>query len=270
MNRIFTLLPFLHFILIPPSIEFWLQPDKFIYKWNEEINIRFFTGENFESRDRHDGHSSSATLSVYFDGIKDDLLCDFSDDINDSIQLKILDEGTAMVVYNSSDTLSGMEPEEFNVRLEERGLSKVLDYRKQNNEMNKAGYLYHQQSVKTIFQVGKKNNNTFQIETSLPIDFIPLQNPYSLREGDSLEVLVLFQKEPISKQSIRLWHKNEFQTVITELITNDEGIINFPLTREGIWMLSTEKSERQIVMEKTGPIINSWQSFTGSCTWGYE
>ena len=270
MNRIFTLLTLSHFTLIPPSIECWLQPDKFIYKWNEDINIRLFTGENFEGSDSEDGHSGLATLSVYFDGMKDDLPGDYSDENFDSIQLKILDEGTAMVVYNSFDTLSGMESEEFNVRLEKKGLSKVLDYRKQNNEMNSAGYLNHQQSVKTIFQVGKKYNNTFKIETSLPVDFIPQQNPYSLREGDSLEVLVLFQNEPISKQPIRLWHKKEMRTIITELITNEKGLIKFPVTLEGIWMLSTEKSERQIVIEKTGPIINSWQSFTGSCTWGYE
>ena len=91
MKRIFPLLTLLTLSLIPLANECWLQPDKFIYKWNETINIRFFTGENFEGKTWTNGSKGDASLSIYFDGVKDDMTDELTDENNDSFQLKLLD-----------------------------------------------------------------------------------------------------------------------------------------------------------------------------------
>lgn len=270
MKKNIPLLIFLFSTFLLPANEFWLQPDKFLYKWNEPINIRFLVGENFEGENWSGDRTQVNKLEIYFDGVKDDLADVLSDEDGDSLQLKLLDEGTAMVIFNSNNSYIELVAADFNAYLLEEGQTDILELRKRNNEMDSTGREFYQRSVKTIFQVGNRYNNTFKQETSLPVDMIPQQNPYSLKDGDSLEVKILFQKEPLTNHFIRLWQKKNIFSAKFSLLTDENGMIKFPVATEGIWMISTVKMERVTNDENAEPSVTRWQSYKGSCTWGYE
>src|ERR1041385_5109493 len=127
MKKKIPLLSLLPFSFIVLAHEFWIQPEKFIYKWNEPINIRFFTGVNFEGINWAGDVSDVNTLEVHFGGVSDDLKTLLSDEKGDSLQLKLLDEGTAMVTFNSINSTIEMEPADFNTYLAQEGLMEILE-----------------------------------------------------------------------------------------------------------------------------------------------
>ena len=270
MKKLFTLFICSLIYFFPLAHEFWLLPEKFIYKWNENINVRFLVGENFEGENWKGDRSRVNKLELYFSGVKDDITKALSDETGDSLQIKLLDEGTAMIVFNSNNAYIELDSADFNTYLLEEGLNEAFEYRLNHHEIDSAGREYYQRSAKTIFQVGKKFTSTFGKETSLPLDIIPQQNPYSLKNGDSLEVKILFQKDPLARQFVGLWQRFNDITVTTGMITDGDGTIKFPVQTKGTWMISTVKMIRLENDEKTNPIAIGWQSYWGSCTWGYQ
>jgi uncharacterized GH25 family protein len=75
---------------------------------------------------------------------------------------------------------------------------------------------------------------------------------------------VLFNKQPLSNQLIKIWHRVNGQTVKEEMHTNEKGEISFTISTTGKWMVST------VNMIRLQNDTAQWQSYWGSCTWGYQ
>lgn len=251
---------------VMPVHEFWLQPDKFIYKRGETINIRLREGKNFEEKNWTDAKDQLNSLYFYFGGVKDkDLLKAFSDKKGDSIQLALLDEGTALISSNFTNTFIEMQADKFNVYLTENGLTEAIEYRKQNNDTNSAGREYFHRSVKTIFQVGTKTDKTYKQKTDLPIDIIPEDHPYNAANDEKFKVKVLFKGEPFANEKVKVSHRLNNMITQIEYTTDEDGDFKFFFTPVGDWMVSTVKIVRLKNDSKA-----EWQSYWGSLTWGYN
>ena len=254
--------------LLSIAHEFWLHPDKFIYQPGDLINIKFLVGENYEGVNWSGNNKSIQSLELHFSNVTDDLAEHISDSTGDSLQFAIYEEGTYMLSYNSVNKFIELDPAKFLDYLKEDGLQNAIDYRIAHNESDSVGREYYQRSVKTIFQVGKKTTSLYKKETSLPLDIIPLKNPYDLKDTSAIPfmtVKVLFQKKLLSNHRILVWHRLNGQTLKSEYTTDEKGQINFPMSNDGRWMISTVKMERF-----TEDPNAQWQSYWGSCTWGYE
>ena len=198
---------------------FWLQPEKFIVRLGEPVNTRFYTGDDYVGANWSGKNSAVKTLRLYYADVTDDLQEQLSDrTASDSLQLSFFEEGTMMLacITQSADS-NGLE----------------------NN-------------AKTIVQVGNDATDTYKRQTLLPLDIIPQENPYRLRDAAKLKVRLYFQKKPLAGASVQLWHRNNDQSVKTELETDTMGEIEFPVFTTGHWMIST-------VTDK----------YKGSLTWGY-
>jgi len=248
--------------------EFWLHPNKFIFRSGDLINIKFLVGENFEGVNWSGNNKSIQSLELHFSNVTDDLAEYITDSTGDSLQFAIYDEGTYLISYNSVNKFIELDPTKFLDYLKEDGLQNAIDYRIAHNETDSFGREYYQRSVKTIFQVGTKTTALYKKETNLPLDIIPIQNPYELKDADSkpmMAVKILFQKKPLTNQLILVWHRLEGQTVKSEYTTDEKGQISFPMSIDGRWMISTVRMERL----NDDPQAQ-WQSYWGSCTWGFE
>ena len=244
--------------------EFWLQPDKFIYKRGDNVNVKFLVGENFEGDNWSGNITKVKSLKLYFLDVEDDLSAQLSENKGDSLHFSFYDECTAMVTFNSTNSFISLGAKKFNDYLIEDGLQNAIDYRKQNNETDSSSREFYQRSVKTIFQVGAKKNNV-SVVTGLPLDIIPQLNPYTLKSNDSLSLQILFNKQPLLNNVIKVWHRYHNKTILQQLTTDVNGKIKIKITTNGKWMVSTVKMEHIDNNEKA-----NWQSFWGSCTWGYE
>jgi uncharacterized GH25 family protein len=214
-------------VLLPAGIltahEFWIQPDRFIYEAGETINLRFWIGENFEGENWKGNGQSAKLIEIRQNKIDDLLTSNLGDFEGDSLELSLHDEGTAVLIMQTQS----------------------------------------QQCVKTIIQVGDELSASCLKPTKLPLDIIPLENPYDPELEDSLKFLVKFNGAPLKGQMVQIWHRENNHMEEMERSTDSSGIISVPLEKSGKWMLST------VNMIRTTEIPTREQSFWGSCTWGY-
>jgi len=245
--------------------EFWIQPDKFIYKRGDTVNLRFRVGEKFIGNNWTADKDKVNSLRLYFDDVTDKNLDDnLGNNKGDSVQLAMLDEGTVMVTLNTKNTFIDLSPADFNQYLKEDGLTEALEYRKKTGDTIKHGLEYFQRSVKTIFQVGNKTTDAYKRKTELPLDIIPAEHPYSVSKDGHFKVKVYFMGQKLKKAKVKVWHKLENKVSQLEYTTDDEGEIKFFLSAEGQWMVSCVKMVRL-----TNDLQAEWQSYWGSLTWGY-
>jgi uncharacterized GH25 family protein len=245
--------------------EFWLHPDKFIYTKGEKAIIKFRVGENFEGENWAGNRSKINFLSLYTNGRKTDLAPFISNNNGDSLQLTMKEEGTAMVVYNGQNSFIELEASKFNAYLEEDGLREAMEYRKQHHETDSMSHEFYQRSVKTILQVGNRYDSLFKQPSTLPLDIIPLEHPYSIRDRQKMVIKVLFNNKPLADQLIKMWYRENNNTIKEDLLTDQNGLVSFKIRKSGRWMVSTVK----MIHLENNPKAN-WQSYWGSCTWGYE
>ncbi len=262
---IFLAISFLVIISSLLAHEFWISPDKFIYKRGDKINIRFFVGENFEGFNWSGNKENIQSLKLYYGGVNDDLSKYISDLPGDSLELTMLDEGTNLIAYNSKNRFIEIEAPKFHEYLLEDGLFNTIDYRTENNEKDSVGKELYQRCAKTLIQVGLKKDNTSSLATELPLDIIPYTNPYMLKHMDSLKVKILFNDQPVVKSLVKIWHREKGKTIKTDLTTDESGNIKFPTNNSGKWMISIVKMIR---LENDS--LAQWQSYWGSLTWGYQ
>lgn len=265
MKKIFLLCGLLFVTALLSGHEFWLHPDKFIYRVGENVNIKFLVGEDYVGENWKGNRTKVKDLRLYYSDVTDDCADQLSDTATgDSLQMAFFEEGTMMVIFNNHNSFIELNADEFNAYLKEDGLQNAIDYRAANNETQSLGREYYQRSVKTLLQVGGKLTNTHKRQTTLPIDIIPEQNPYSLLDKAELKVRVLFQKKPLTNAAIKVWHRNNDRTVMHDLRTNDKGEVKFPVFTSGRWMVSAVN----MVRLQNDPKAD-WQSYWGSLTWGY-
>ena len=250
--------------------DLWLLPEKFMYEPGEPVNICLKTGDHFEGVNWDGDTSDISKLDFYFTEVRDDLIGAMGCRRGDSIQLSVFDESTAMVTFKSKNSFSSQEAVYFNTSLQDQALNEVYDYRSVHNETDSTGYEYSQWNIKTIFQVGTQLTNTFKQQTDLPIDIILQENPYSFKDTGMLDVRIYFQNEVLKNALVKIWHRQSDTTSIQVLQTNEEGEIRFLLQPSGKWMLTCVKMIKNKDEDDTGSAAMAWQSYRGTCTWGYE
>src|SRR5215472_13332853 len=107
--------------------ESWMQPDKFIYKRIEAINVKFLVGKKLNGENWIGDKGGVKNIQLYFDDAIDrDLENNFGTDQGDSLQLAMIDDGTTMITVNTKDSLVNIEAKEFNDCLEANGLTEAL------------------------------------------------------------------------------------------------------------------------------------------------
>jgi len=264
MKKIFLLL--LTFIVVSVSgHEFWIQPDKFIYKHAEAANIKFLVGKNFAGENWTGDKDKIRNLSLYFEDVTD---TNFDDNLGngkgDSLQIAMLDEGTVMLTLNTTNSFIDLDAAKFNACLREDGLTETLNYREKNGDTAKNGHENYQRSVKTIFQVGSTYTNVYKRRTNLPLDIIPVENPYTVSKDGNFKVKLFFLGEKLKNTKVRVWQKLDDKISQEEYLTDDEGEVKFFLSPQGEWMVSCVK----MVGLENDPNAE-WQSYWGSLTWGY-
>jgi len=265
MRKISIIVFLLTFISPLLAHEFWLNPERFIYKRTEKINVRFLVGENFEGENWKGNNERIKSLQIFYGGVNDDLSPVVTEAAGDSIEYFMIDEGTNLIAFNSNNSFIELEPSKFEEYLKEDGLTNALEYRKQNNETGCAGREFYQRCAKTLIQVGGVKDNTFSFATDLVVDIIPYSNPYNLTNNELFRAKVFYKRSPLRNGLVKVWNRVKNKTEKKEIRTDAEGEIVFRVTTKGKWMISTVKMERLI----DNPVAD-WQSYWGSLTWGYE
>jgi len=247
-------LPFLAAVNLPGHLS-WLQPDKFVYKRTEPVNVKFMVGENFIGQNWDGDRDKINCMQLYYEDVVDKSLdANFGTDRGDSLQLAMIDEGTVMITLSTNSSFADLSTEEFQQYLSEGDGSDTLN----------AGTEISQSCVKTILQVGDFYTAACSQKTDLALDIVPVDNPFKSPKEKNFTLKFYFKGEELKKRKVMIWHKLDTNVSQQELTTNEQGEVKFQLSPHGEWMATCIE-----IVKLTNDPVADWQSYSGSLTWGY-
>jgi uncharacterized GH25 family protein len=249
--------------LVAQAHEFWLQPDKFLYRKGEVLKLNFMVGENFTGErwdlkrhrlvrfDHHAGNYSRGLIEEVVPGA------------GNNLELKLEHEGTHLFVMQSNNAFIELDAEQFNAYLKEDGLEDIMEYRAKANLQDKGAKEFYQRSAKLLVQVGTTTDETCSKQTGTPIEITPVKNPYALKPGAELKFQVVFEGKPLAFTLVKVWNRKDNRTTVQNIYTEKDGTVTTRLSNTGMWMISCVK---MVPAREAGA---DWQSYWGSLVFGF-
>ena len=147
------------------------------------------------------------------------------------------------------------------------GIVDTLKSRTDENELGLDAKERYSKHVKAIVQVGNQRSTGFEAKLGYPVELVPLQNPYTLAVGDSLDVLFLKDGKPVANKMMYASHESfhgpdDSGTHIEAFKgrTNKQGIVRVKLDSEGRWYVRTIFMEK--VDEEDADYESNWATLT--------
>lgn len=216
---------------------FWMAPQKFFFTIREVANIRLWAGTDLAAEK---SSSNPASVQYLYHHLPSGNIVNIAPLMNgagaDSFRLPLGDEGTHMLVCNSTVPMTTYTADSFNTYLQANGLEHVLAYRAANHETQQGSTALLQYNTKTILQVGAKITDACIHPSALPLDIIPEENPYIVPLGTDrtrpvrLRFQVLFSYQPLGDVLVKMQYRDVGNRLFTDSArTNKRGWVT--LTR---------------------------------------
>lgn len=261
MKRALLLFLLMVFFLAPAH-EFWMQPEKFRYQPGEVLKLNLMVGEQFTGEKwdlkkhrliRFDHHYGTVVQ-----GLIESIL---AGNEGHHLELPLTHEGTHLFVLQSNNAFIELQAEEFNAYLKEDGLDDIIRYRQQSGTTGKPAREHYQRNAKLLVQVGNKSTTCDKI-VGLPLEIVPLQNPYNLKLTDEMKFKILFEGKPLPYAMVKVWNRKDGRTLVQNIYTEKDGTITTRLGNTGMWMVSCVK---MVPAREEGA---DWQSYWASLVFG--
>jgi uncharacterized GH25 family protein len=252
------------FTIIVRAHEFWLQSDKFFYSVGEEMSVSFNVGEQFlgEAWDLKKHRIEKLELH-HIRGVTD-LKAQLKPAEKIPLKVTFKTQGTQMLVMQSNEAFIELEADKFNEYLKEDGLDNALSQRKKTNSLDKPGREFYARFAKLLIQAGDARDNTYRKQVGLPLEIIPMRNPYTVNVGDPVKFKVLFKGRPLFGAKVVVWNRKGMNVIMQPNYSMQDGTIDVRIGNSGIWMVSVV---HMVPSEKEGA---DWQSYWGSLVFGVE
>jgi uncharacterized GH25 family protein len=250
-------------VLLTFAHEFWLEPLKFWLNTNEKTTLNLMVGENYQGEKADGTKFKIVKLKHFAKDVAEDFQQNQSKTDLALVNVAFATEGNHLLAFNNTNKFIELEAAKFNDYLKEDGMENVLEIRKKENNLGKKGREFYQRCVKTLFQVGKKQDGTYAQNTGMRLELIPSQNPYSATVKQ-ISFKILFDNQPLEKALVVVWQKINGKTTVKKLRSDAAGMVQFPLIHKGRLMVSTVR-----MVPHTNPTEADWQSYWGSYTFGY-
>ena len=209
MKKIVTTLVLMSaFLIICPLLfahEFWLMPSKFKAQVGEMIALNFFVGEDYEGELWGKRKERILKLTHFSSKRQEDLTTLAVATDSSDILLKFENAGTHLLTMQSKNSFIALDAEKFNAYLKDDGIDNIYALREKNGDLDKPSRELYRRCAKTIIQVGDKTDKTYARNTGMPLELIPLQNPYTLKDDDKMTVKVLFQGKALANKMVVTW-----------------------------------------------------------------
>jgi uncharacterized GH25 family protein len=240
--------------------DFWLVPKKFRIAPGDSLIILANTGMDFPNSlnavtpDRIDqfilaGESKKENITEFTVQDKS-LVANYSFEI----------PGTYVIAAALKPKEIKLTGKEFNEYLLADGLPNIYELRKKEGILDKDAIEYYSKYPKTIIQVGNKIDESPTKSIGFPIEIVPKVNPYKLKEGDDLEVSVLFQGKPLPNAEIAWSYPGRGEEFAGSIKTDELGKASIPLIKTGPYVI------RLTHMEWVKKPTHEWESYWTSLT----
>jgi len=188
--------------------------------------------------------------------------------------------GLHVVGYRSHPTRIELEAERFEKYLREEGLDEIVAERRRRGEHRQPGRERFSRSCKSFVLVEGEREPAdvsaaatvgFDHRLGLTVEFVPLDDPFSVRPGETIRLLVLEDGEPLADARVdrMRWDPEDKRPMGTDDARTDAaGIVRFQLPDAGRWLFTTTVMSRVEGSDDSGDIPAEervdWESVWGS------
>jgi uncharacterized GH25 family protein len=263
MKKILFLFALMLMMLLTMPIfahDLWLVPDKFTANPGESITVYANTGMDFPN-------SLNAIVQKRIDrsilkgNTKEKKIPRFKvQGKSSTTTFKLKKPGTYVAVISLKPKEIKLKAKEFNEYLLHDGLSMIYELRKKKGILDKDAVEHYSKYAKTIIQVGNQLDDTPTEPMIIPIEIVPRVNPYSLKQGDSLEVTVFFKGQQLSNAELAWSFPGQGEKFAGVTKTDANGKATIPLVKTGPYVIRLTHMEW--VKKKT----HEWESYWASLT----
>ncbi len=266
--------------LLAVGHEFWLQPQRFFAPVGDRVEVETMVGEDFLGERTTANKNKLVQYQHWFNGQSEDMSTNLVSDSYGLARVTLKTPGVHLLALSNTNKFLSMKPDSFALYLREDGLEHIIKLREQQGQSNQPSREVYRRCAKSLLLAGpgaRATDTTYVINTQMPLEIIPRQNPYRLRPGDDVDFLVLLNDQPLPGTLVRYWTRNlTNQLQITQQRTDARGLVRFRL-RPGrclvstVWMVPVSNAAF-LDRPEYGPAPDQpaadWQSYWGSLTFG--
>lgn len=172
--------------------------------------------------------------------------------------------GTYVIGVSTRPNELEMSGDDFNLYLQEDGIPDVLDARRRAGELQRGVRERYHKHVKALVQVGETRSDAYATVLGYPAEIVPVQNPYALAKGATLQVRILVDGKPVANQFVLYGGTDNAGASFAQrsVRSNAQGIAAVPLAASGSHYI------KFIHMAKVGAGGVDYESKWGSLTFG--
>lgn len=221
----------------------WMQPNKFKFEVGEKMILGFRSGEGFEGDYWDMGQHKVGKLVLHNRIAETNLAGRVKATKGDNVEYVFNNVGTHLVAMESDEAFTERPADGFDAYLAENGLEYVGEERAKLGEQGAARELTTWYA-KLLVQVGDKTDDTYKKQAGLKFEIMPLQNPYGLKSGDYMDCKVLYRGNIVPHALVKVWSHVGNRTFLQNVYTESDGMVRFPISNRGPWMVSCVKMVR--------------------------
>ncbi|HMP31631.1 MAG TPA: DUF4198 domain-containing protein, partial [Saprospiraceae bacterium] len=197
MKKIFVLILTL---VILSSHDMFLKLDTYFLKPNDFATIKLFNG-TFDNSDNVITRDRMFDVSLIGGGQRKAV---------DTAQWSEKDNTTFLhfTSGNSGTWVAGVSIKPRTLAMKAQDFNHYLDHDGVNNALETDAVEEYSKHVKVIFQVGGKVTEDYKSILGYPLEFVPMQNPYTLHSGQTLPIQLLWQGKALTNQLVYLGIKS--------------------------------------------------------------
>jgi uncharacterized GH25 family protein len=251
--------------------DFWVVPGKFVLSPGEKIRVFLNSGDEFPESESLVGEFRIRSFSLTSVTGAKHLTRFLTDGKSLTAEITAPEKGTAVLAAAVKPRLVRLKADEFNEYLEEDGLTRVLEERREMQEIDDAVVERYAKWAKAILKISDGEDvaadgedvaadDTWKNPIGLKLEIVPEVNPHDIAPGDTLSVRVFFENEPISDLTIVGGRAGGPRHEL-RVVTDPEGRAEVLVPDSGRWYLRTI----HMIRVEDDPQIQ-WESFWTTLT----
>ena len=168
--------------------------------------------------------------------------------------------GVYAVAVRTTPKVIKLEAEAFNSYLVSDGLPHICRLRATEKTLDQPGVERYSKSPKALVKVGDGKGGDPTKPLGLPLEIVPLADPFAKKPGDALKVRVLFGDKPLADAHLGWDHPGDGEEPAGTVRTDAKGEALVPVARAGLMTI------RLTHMTRPKAKGHEWESFWTTLT----
>jgi len=266
MRKIIVSLSFFLFLTGNLSAhEYWFEPEKSFLAPGEATAVRLFVGDGLVKDQEERVYQPEKTVSFRLFSAKNfwNLMPGITRGAKPVYQFAGQPAGNYLIAMERNWTYITLPADEFEAYLTTDGLDFISAERASRGETKKEGKERYSRFIKSVLQVGDKQDSTFGKKLGLKLELIPTSNPYKKKVGDEITFQILFDGKSLTN---RVVFADNRDSETQRMTTDKNGKFSFKIGKSGLW-LARMVTMRRCMADCGGA---DWESFWGAYSFGVK